>query len=144
MAGSAVFSYIEAPDGKSIELTWIVTSDGSGDVSSPTVTQPGSTTYAPTRKWWGYLDQVTIVPGTSTVQPTDLFDVELRPSDNTGIDYLGGMGDNCSQTTTRIGTPLDEVSGVAFWVPGKALTVYAAAVGASKQFTISAVLRFKE
>jgi len=148
MAGSAVFSFKEAQDGKSVELTWVCTTaaaGGSPELSSPTITQPGDTTrYKHSSPFTGQIGTVTIVPGTGGDQPTDLYDLEMRDADNSGIDYLGGMGDNLSNVNTKIGTPLDEVSGVTFDLLNRRIIPYAANVGNSKIFTVKMILRFKE
>lgn len=145
-AGSAVFSFQIAPDGKSVELTWVCTSDAAaGTVSSPTLTQPGSTNpYKYNSLFTGTIGTATITPGAGGVQPTTLFDVELRDTAVSGIDYLGGMGDNLANDATKIGTPLDEVSGVTFDIINRGLTPYASGCGNSKQFTLKVIVHFKE
>lgn len=137
MAGSAAFSYVISGDGKVVTLTWACTSDAAaGTVSSPTFTQPGDSGFmkynSPVR---GFIIGARINPDGST-PPTTLFDVELRPTDDSTIDYLGGLGDNCSETNTTWGMPTDEVKFMAVYIPGKMLTPYAANCGNSKLFTL--------
>ncbi|MFA4826458.1 MAG: hypothetical protein WC593_15010 [Methanoregula sp.] len=137
MAGTAVFSYEESPSGKSVELTWILTSDSSGNVSSPTLSQAGCTnSYQPKSPITGTIVRAEIIPGTGSVQPTDLYDVELRSQKDSTIDFLGGLGDNCSQTTTKWDMPITETNGVAVQLVVDQLIPYAANMGDSNQCTI--------
>jgi hypothetical protein len=143
MAGTAAFSYQMSDARKSVELSWLCTADGSGNVSSPTITG-ASGDFQWYTKFSGTIIRAEIAPGASAVQPSDLYDVELRPLSDSTIDFLGGLGDNCSQTTTRWGTPVDEVNGVAVQLVNDQLVPYAAACGASKQFTLKVLLALEE
>lgn len=147
MAGSAEFSYQVAPDGKSVELKWKCTTaaaGGSPELTSPSITQPGDTLhYKYNSPFTGQIGTVTITPD-GTAPPTAGYDAELRDAVDSGIDYLGGMGDNLSATATKVGTPLDEVSGVTFDLINRRLVPYAANAGNSKIFTIAMILRLKD
>lgn len=141
MAGTAVFNIDESNDGKFIALTWLCTADGSGNVSSPTITQPGtSSVYKYNTPFTGIIGQVRIKPGTSSVEPTDLYDVQLNPQSDSTIDFLGGIGQNCSQTNTKFDMPLTSGNGTSVAVFKDILLPYASGVGASKQFTMTVYL----
>lgn len=138
MAGSAVFSYTQSEDGKVVTLKYACTTDAaaaSPELTSPTITQSGA----------GFVNHYSLIRGfiigarinpDGVTPPTNLFDVELNPTDDSTIDFLGGLGDNCSSTNTTWGVPIDEVNGMAVYIPGKALTVKASNAANSKLFTL--------
>ena len=137
MAGSAIFSVSDSADGKVRTLSWACTSDAAaGTVSSPTLTNAdGSKAVKYNSVITGFIVGARIKPDGSTA-PTALYDVELRPTDDATIDYLGGLGDNCSATVTAWDIPVGEVNGMGVYIPSKALVPYAANCGNSKLFTL--------
>ena len=77
---------------KECRLAW--TSDASGDVSgTPTENDIN-----------GVLLNAKFIPNTDADQPADEYDVTLLDTD--GVDVLGGLGANLSQSTASITTPL--------------------------------------
>lgn len=91
MAGTIVATVTDIGGGYTkCSLAW--TSDASGNVSANT---------ASVRR--GRLANVKYIPGTSSLQPTDLYDVTIADSD--GADILIGGGANLSNVTPTIAIP---------------------------------------
>ena len=65
-----------------------------------TSTDAGVVTIASTQELDGEIVRVEVIPGTSTVQPTDLFDVTL--TNPAGYDQLYGQGANLSNAVTTV------------------------------------------
>ncbi len=138
MAGTAIFTYDESPNGNVVKLSWVCSSDASGDVSSPTITEMGGLWhhYSPLI---GVIGQVRITPGSGANQPTNAYVVRLHPSDTT-IDFLGGLGASCSDTNTVIDVPATAATGAGLAMFNDIVTPYATGVGNVKQFTLSVYL----
>lgn len=129
--GSAVFSVQESDDGHWLALTWVCTADGSGDLDSPTTTQPDNTgVYKYNTQYTGFLAEVRIKPGTGDDLPTDAYDVQLNSKDDAGIDFLATLGQNCPQATTKMAIP-QTILFNDYLVP------FAAACGAGNKFTMT-------
>ncbi len=84
MAGSLTVTGPSPGPVRTYTLAWVA--DGSGNVS-------GTDTEAIN----GCLVGVVFIPGTSTTEPDDNYDVVLNDSD--GIDVLGGVGANLDEAT---------------------------------------------
>lgn len=132
-AGSCVFSIPTTGSGFT-QYQWVCTADGSGDVSSPTITGDGYT-----QKLFGKLVQFTITPGTGGDAPDALYDVDLFDSNDATINYLGTSGDNLSQTVTAIGAPVTP-DGWSWFLYYRQVTPSASGCGASNKFTLSILM----
>jgi len=144
MAGTVVFSYELSPNADVVKLIYKCTSDGSGNISSPTITQEGDLAYfQPNSLLTGVIGQVRIGPGAAGVQPTASFVVQLAKSDDATVDFLGGIGSACSNTVALIDVPATSVNGAGMELFHDILVPYASGVGASKYFTLIVYLWLK-
>ena len=144
MAGSVIFSYELSPEANVVKLIYQCTSDGSGNVSSPTFTQQGDLAYfQPYSLLTGVIGQVRIIPGSSSVQPTDAYAVQLRSISDSTLDFLCGMGASCSQTNAKLDIPQTTTNGAGVALFHDILVPYATGVGASKGFTLHVYLWIK-
>lgn len=144
MAGSVVFSYELSPNADVVKLIYKCTSDGSGNISSPIITQEGDLAYyQPNSLLTGVIGQVRIGPGSAALQPSASFAVQLNKADDATIDFLGGIGAACSNTVTLIDVPGTTVNGAGIALFHDILVPYATGVGVSKSFTIKVYLWIK-
>lgn len=135
-AGSCVFNSDSDSDGGRL-LEWVCTADGAGSVTSPTITEGTiKTALHATTPISGTIANAWITPGTAGDQPDALYDVELRSSTDTTLDFLGGMGDNLANNVTKMDTPLTETNKVSFQLSNQVFQPYAANCGAANKFTI--------
>ncbi len=144
-AGTATFS-VTYEDSKYLEVQFVVTSHTDGSVDSPTISDgTGTAVIKHGTPLTGRIDRVIISPGAGAAQPTDAFDVELRSttSGNTGVDYLGGLGDNLSNSAAKMDMPLTETNQGVVMLAGDVLTPYAANCGDSNQYTIKVLIAKK-
>lgn len=132
-AGSCTFA--ADSDSKVAQLTWVCTSDASGNVSAPTITGAGyNAAYS------GRIDTVTVKPGAGADAPSTTFAVKLNPSTDSTIDRLGNMAASCSTTLSKWGMPLDPVNSGPVKVFKEILVPFASSVGNTKQFTLKVVI----
>lgn len=133
-AGSCVFTMVGAMESFS-ELTWVCTSDASGDVSAPTVT--GTNAAA---RFNGRIDRVQIVPGTAGDAPDGGYSVQLYANGDTTVDRLYAMGAAPSTTNTTIDSPLTTTNGYVVRLFNDTLVPGAAGVGNANKFTLKVLL----
>ncbi|MHB8084285.1 MAG: hypothetical protein ACYDHZ_00465 [Dehalococcoidia bacterium] len=144
MAGSVVFSYVLSSDGRVVKLIYQCTSDASGNISAPTITQSGDTSiFQPNSLLTGVIGQIRINPGAGSVQPSASFAVQMNKADDATLDFLGGLGASCSNTNTLMDVPSSPVNGAGISLFHDILVPYASGVGASKQFTVKVYLWLK-
>lgn len=121
MAGSITVTNADAGSGVTkYSIAW--TSDASGAVSGDNFE---------IRR--GRLLQAKFVPGTTTAQPTDLYDVVVRDAD--GADVLQGQGANLSNSIPSY-VSAAWGSGAPLYLEGQALYPVVAGAGNAKSGTI--------
>jgi len=95
------------------ELKWVCTGNATGDLTSPTVTTTSTTDILLNQifKVARRIDRILIDPtGGGGTAPANLFDIELRLSSTFANDLLGGLGDNCGNTTIIMDAPVTETN----------------------------------
>ena len=116
--GSTVVTETRLP-GNAYKYTIVWTSDGSGNVNVQTFATFGR----------GRLYQVELTPGTSTLQPTNLYDVTLKTP--AGTDILATLGTDLSNVNGKLVY-------TNFYYDGLApLDITVAAAGAAKSGTFT-------
>lgn len=121
---------------RTVSIAW--TSDGSGAVTQP-LTGGKQSGYVS-----GLIQRVVFVPGTSGVQPTNLYSVTLK--DSSGIDVLSGQGaslSNSANTHIKPSVPMKDgtTTSTAEIAVDDILTLGVTAAGAAKQGTVILYLR---
>lgn len=122
-AGTATVTYNETRTVKSVTFSWV--SDATGDSAGTSKTVTGS------------ILRVVFIPGTTTVQPTNAYDITIKDED--GIDILATLGTDLSNTTATQVLPCvtNGTAGnsgpIAF---SSTLTIAVASAGNAKQGTV--------
>ena len=129
-AGSCTFS-MTGKDTLFPQYTWVCTSDGAGDVSDPTITGDNYN-----QKVSGSLVYAKIIPGTGADAPDALYDVSLLDASDLTVDYIGDIGDNLSQTVTKLDTPYSS-GGFTRYLKNVQLVPFAGGCGAGNKFTLT-------
>jgi hypothetical protein len=93
------------------ELKWVVSGNSTGDVLTPTVTTTSTTDLilATVFKTARRIDRVIINP-TGGTAPANNYDIEVRVNSSIASDLLGGLGDNCGNTTIKMDAPDTETN----------------------------------
>ena len=127
-AGTATFT-AEQPRGTTKwKLTWVITSAADGSVSSPTTTGTGYDS-----AYYGKIYKVIVTPGTTTLQPSDDFDVQIRTNKGGTTDIAQTLLTNCDDTVPKVKGLYD---GLIYPLSGEVITPYATGMGDSNSATI--------
>jgi len=125
------------------ELKWVCAGNATGYLTSPTVTTT-ETTRIILRKIFESarrIERVIIDPtGGGGTAPANLYDIEVRVNSLIANDLLGGLGDNCGNTTIKMDSPLTETNNYPMYLR-ETPVVYGVNLGITRTFAIHMLVR---
>lgn len=126
----------------SAEVKWVCTGNATGDLTSPTATISAETNQVLTNifKAARRIDRIIIDPtGGGGTAPANLFDIELRVNSSISNDLLGGLGDNCGNSTIKMDSPVTETNNYPMFLRELPL-IFGDNLGATRTFAIYLLL----
>lgn len=122
-----------------VERVWTCTASNStgnlGSASAALITGTDYDEYIVS----GLIRWAEIVPATGGDAPTAITTCKMNPTDDSNIDYLGGMGATASVTLSTYRMPLDAANGAPMEIANRKITPVATGLGNSKKITIRIV-----
>lgn len=127
-AGTAIFT-AEQPRGTTKwKLTWVVTSDGDGNVSAPTTSGTGYDS-----AYYGTIHKVIVTPAADALQPSADFDVDILTNKSSTVDIAQALLTDCSNSAPTVKSLYD---GLIYPLSGEVITPSVSGMGDSNSATI--------